>query len=99
MNDESCKEVCTKNYRKSNDDDMKKLRLIKRAILLNYQQHWIIDNLPVVWCYFTDDNRKFCSRGFPIGCYVNKFGVQKDVCRLFVSFFFVIYFLYLSCIY
>jgi transmembrane 9 superfamily protein 2/4 len=71
---------------------VKKLRLLKRAILLNYQQHWIVDNLPVVWCYLTDEGRKFCSRGFPIGCYVNKFGVPKDVCKLFVSlhsFFFI----------
>jgi transmembrane 9 superfamily protein 2/4 len=40
----------------------------------------------VVWCYFTDQNRKFCARGFPVGCYVNKFGVQKDVCKLFPNF-------------
>jgi transmembrane 9 superfamily member 2/4 len=65
---------------------MKKLRFIKRAILLNYQQHWIIDNLPVIWCYKLEENHQFCSRGFPIGCFVNKNGAQKDICRLFPSF-------------
>jgi transmembrane 9 superfamily protein 2/4 len=88
LSDTQCKLACNKDYDKTRDGDLKKLRLIKRAILLNYQQHWIIDNLPVVWCYYTEDNRKFCSRGFPIGCYVNKFGVQKDVCKLFVRIYF-----------
>lgn len=82
----TCTQVCTKNYRSSNEDDVKKLRFVKKGILLNYQHHWIIDNLPVVWCYYTEDNRKFCSRGFPIGCYVSKSSVQKDVCKLFPSF-------------
>jgi transmembrane 9 superfamily member 2/4 len=66
---------------------MKKLRFIKRGILLNYQQHWIIDNLPVIWCYNpNEENHLFCSRGFPIGCFVNKNGAQKDICKLFTSF-------------
>ncbi|CAF0957999.1 unnamed protein product [Brachionus calyciflorus] len=82
----TCNPVCTKSYRGSNDNDAKNLRFIKKAILLNYQHHWIIDNLPVVWCYYTEDNRKFCSRGFPVGCYVSKSGVQKDVCKLFPQY-------------
>lgn len=81
-----CKEVCTKSYRKSDETDMKKLRFLKKGILLNYQQHWIVDNLPIVWCYYTEDNKRFCSRGFPVGCYVSKYGVQKDVCKLFPEF-------------
>jgi len=89
MEPKECEKVCTKSYKASNDKDVKKLRSIKKAILLNYQQHWIVDNLPVVWCYFTDENKKFCSRGFPLGCYVNKLGTQKDVCKLFVSIYFI----------
>jgi transmembrane 9 superfamily protein 2/4 len=85
MVDKPCQQVCKKEYKVNGEKDIKKLRFLKKAILLNYQQHWIIDNLPIVWCYFTEDNRRFCSRGFPVGCYVNKYGVQKDVCRLFVS--------------
>lgn len=78
-----CAKVCTKTYRASDSNDIKKLRLLKKAMNLNYQQHWIVDNLPITWCYMTDTNREFCSRGFPIGCFVNKFGVQKDTCKLF----------------
>ena len=85
MKEETCKTACKKSYKGSDDKDVKKLRSIKKSILLNYQQHWIVDNLPVVWCYFTEENKQFCSRGFPVGCYVNKVGVQKDVCKLFVS--------------
>lgn len=80
---QECTPVCTKKYKKGDPDSSKKLRQLKKAIHLNYQQHWIADNLPIIWCYITENNRQFCSRGFPIGCSVNKFGVQKDVCKLF----------------
>lgn len=79
LEEKKCVEVCKKPFRRN-------IQMLKKGIILNYQQHWIVDNLPVVWCYYTEDNRKFCSRGFPIGCYVNKFGNQKDACRLFSSF-------------
>jgi transmembrane 9 superfamily protein 2/4 len=82
-----CKPVCSKSYKKSDEKSAKKMRFLKKALLLNYQQHWIIDNLPVIWCYITEENNQFCSRGFPVGCYVNKNGIQKDVCKLFVSLY------------
>lgn len=78
-----CANVCTKKYNKGSSDDLKKLRKLKKAIHLNYQHHWIIDNLPVIWCYMTESNKQYCSRGFPVGCSVNKFGVQKEICKLF----------------
>lgn len=83
LNPVQCTKVCTKTYPKGKRDSLKKLRKLKRGIHMNYQQHWIVDNLPVVWCYMSSDNRQFCSRGFPIGCFVNKFGVQKEICKLF----------------
>lgn len=81
----TCNTVCEKAYEisKGSENDIKKLRTLKKAMYLNYQQHWILDNLPVIWCYMTEDNRQFCSRGFPVGCFVNRFGIQKDVCKLF----------------
>jgi len=45
----------------------------------------IIDNMPVTWCYLVEDGSKYCSRGFPLGCYVTKNGVQKDACVMSVS--------------
>lgn len=86
LNPVKCVKVCTKEYKIGESKDIKKLRLLKKAMNLNYQQHWIVDNLPITWCYITDTNREFCSRGFPIGCFVNKFGVKKDACSLFKNF-------------
>lgn len=86
LNNLECQEVCKRKYQKGDESDTKKLRFLKKGILLNYQQHWIVDNLPIVWCYLTEDNRRFCSRGFPIGCYVSKSGIQKDVCKLYDQF-------------
>lgn len=43
---------------------------LKKGMSLNYQHHWIVDNMPVTWCYLLEGNRQFCSTGFPMGCYV-----------------------------
>ena len=33
------------------------------------------------WCYDTEgENSKFCTTGFPMGCYVTPQGVPKDAC-------------------
>ena len=53
-----------------------------KGIILNYQQHWIIDNIPVTMCYTNSENKEFCSRGFPIGCYVSKQGHIKGGCNI-----------------
>lgn len=92
MTQSQCTNVCKKTYQSSNENDVRKLRFLKKGILLNYQHHWIVDNLPIVWCYYTEDDKEFCSRGFPMGCYVSKSGVQKDVCKLFVSILRFIFF-------
>lgn len=65
-----CKHVCTKTYKGSNLEDNKKLSLLKKGMSLNYQHHWIVDNMPVTWCYLLEDGRQYCSTGFPMGCLV-----------------------------
>lgn len=77
---ETCQSVCQKTYKEGNQDDVKKLNFLKRGISLNYQHHWIIDNMPVTWCYQVEDGLMFCSTGFPVGCYVTKQGKPKDYC-------------------
>ena len=42
--------------------------------MFSYEQHWIIDNMPVTWCYDTEGSNKFCTTGFPMGCYVTPQG-------------------------
>uniref|UniRef100_A0A915E8G3 Transmembrane 9 superfamily member n=1 Tax=Ditylenchus dipsaci TaxID=166011 RepID=A0A915E8G3_9BILA len=49
---------------------------------LNYQQHWIIDNMPVTFCFINQQNMNVCTTGFPMGCYVTPDGKQKDACVL-----------------
>lgn len=41
--------------------------------------------MPITWCYDVESNQKFCSTGFPLGCYVSPAGKQKDACVISVS--------------
>nr|XP_054770810.1 transmembrane 9 superfamily member 2-like [Lytechinus pictus] len=80
-----CQKVCTKSYKADGDEKAKTetkktLNFLLRGIELNYQHHWIIDNMPVTWCYEVQGGSKYCSPGFPIGCYVDKDGNRKDAC-------------------
>jgi hypothetical protein len=48
----------------------------------------IIDNMPVAWCYEVEGEEKpYCSTGFPMGCYVDKRGIQNGACIAYVSSF------------
>jgi len=76
----TCKEVCTKSYKKGEEGDAAKLEFLKRGMQLNYQHHWIVDNMPVTWCYDVEDAQKYCNPGFPIGCLVTSDGRAKDAC-------------------
>ncbi|KAL2087579.1 hypothetical protein ACEWY4_016407 [Coilia grayii] len=77
---EECKHVCTKKYDTTLATDKAALDFLKKGMLLNYQHHWIVDNMPVTWCYDVEDGQKFCNPGFPIGCYVTESGRPKDAC-------------------
>ncbi|CAL1530573.1 unnamed protein product [Lymnaea stagnalis] len=76
----SCQKVCEKKYESGDGKNMEKLTFLKRGISLNYQHHWILDNMPITWCYKVESSETYCSTGFPIGCYVTKFGKRKDTC-------------------
>lgn len=80
MEESTCQPLCTKTYKKGDGDAAKKLDFLKKGVMLNYQHHWIIDNMPVTWCYLVDSAQRFCSTGFPVGCYVTVAGKQKDAC-------------------
>ncbi|CAF0765591.1 unnamed protein product [Rotaria sordida] len=77
-----CKLVCKKKYTSSDGKQQKFLKRLMKGMVLNYQQHWIIDNMPVTLCYLNSENKEFCSRGFPIGCYVTKRGQTKESCNI-----------------
>lgn len=61
-------------------EDVEKLNNLKKGMLKNYQHHWIVDNMPITWCYLVEGNQHFCSTGFPMGCYVNSARQPKDAC-------------------
>ncbi|EMP27468.1 Transmembrane 9 superfamily member 2 [Chelonia mydas] len=79
---ETCKIACTKSYDPEKSDDKNKLAFLKKGMQLNYQHHWIIDNMPVTWCYQVEDEHKYCNPGFPIGCFITTDGRVKDACVL-----------------
>nr|DBA33111.1 TPA: hypothetical protein GDO54_000841 [Pyxicephalus adspersus] len=74
-----CEDVCVKKYT-SDPESKQKLEFLKKSMLLNYQHHWIVDNMPVTWCYEVEEKQKFCNPGFPIGCYITQDGHPKDAC-------------------
>ncbi|KAE8285736.1 Transmembrane 9 superfamily member 2 Precursor [Larimichthys crocea] len=84
--DVPCKTVCTKTYKKGTKEDVTKLDFLKMGMQLNYQHHWIIDNMPVTWCYDVEDGQKYCNPGFPIGCLVTADGRVKDACVINAEF-------------
>uniref|UniRef100_G3PYS1 Transmembrane 9 superfamily member n=1 Tax=Gasterosteus aculeatus aculeatus TaxID=481459 RepID=G3PYS1_GASAC len=81
-----CNSVCTKTYKKGSQEDATKLDFLKMGMQLNYQHHWIIDNMPVTWCYDVEDGQKYCNPGFPIGCLVTTDGRAKDACVINAEF-------------
>ncbi|XP_078470234.1 transmembrane 9 superfamily member 2-like [Lampetra fluviatilis] len=85
--EKTCEKVCdTKVYSVKNTEDQAKLDFLKRAMQLNYQNHWIIDNMPVTWCYEVEGAKKFCNPGFPVGCLVSAEGEQRDACVINEAF-------------
>ena len=46
----------------------------------------IVDNMPITWCYDVEGEKKFCTPGFPIGCFVNDKGRAKDACVISPAF-------------
>ncbi|XP_055421481.1 transmembrane 9 superfamily member 2-like isoform X1 [Bubalus kerabau] len=83
---ETCVKVCMKSYDTAKEDQKKKLDFLKKGIQLNYQHHWIIDNMPVVWCRDINGGNKYCTTGFPIGCFVSQSGESSDACFMHPEF-------------
>ncbi|XP_042203941.1 transmembrane 9 superfamily member 2-like [Homarus americanus] len=80
LNPQKCVPVCTKVYNPTSKGDTQKLNDLKRAMNLNYYHHWIVDNMPVTWCYKVEGGSVFCATGFPVGCFVDVTSRPKDAC-------------------
>uniref|UniRef100_A0A2I9LPU4 Transmembrane 9 superfamily member n=1 Tax=Centruroides hentzi TaxID=88313 RepID=A0A2I9LPU4_9SCOR len=86
LKNENCVSLCNKTYQMNMQSDVDKLNELKKGMSKNYHHHWIMDNMPVTWCYLVEGGQKFCSAGFPMGCYVNSVGTPKDACLLYSSY-------------
>ncbi|EDW13515.2 transmembrane 9 superfamily member 2 [Drosophila mojavensis] len=74
LDDVECKVACRKNYTGGDADSDRRMMVLKKGISLNYQHHWIVDNMPVTWCYQLETGKQYCSIGFPMGCLVRPDG-------------------------
>ena len=46
----------------------------------------IVDNMPITWCYeVADEEKRYCSASFPIGCFVTDQSLPMDACVISVS--------------
>lgn len=72
MKNVKCKVLCVKKYTFENNN---LLSILRKGISLNYQHHWIVDNMPVTTCYEIEGGRQYCSTGFPMGC-----SSRRDTC-------------------
>ena len=48
-NIDKCQVLCSKKYKATEPEDQKKLALLKKGMFMNYQHHWIVDNMPVTF--------------------------------------------------
>ncbi|VDD86354.1 unnamed protein product [Enterobius vermicularis] len=79
---QTCTRLCVKDYRAGDPIDRQKLLLLKSGMKLNYQHRWIVDNMPVMFCFLNQQGNLVCTTGFPMGCYVTPGGIPKDACML-----------------
>lgn len=73
-----CGVACTKTYTGGEPDSDYRLMTLKKGMSLSYQHHWIVDNMPVTWCYPLENDRQYCSTGFPMGCLVRRTSTAGD---------------------
>ena len=82
------KVLCTKRYCWKKKADREKVEFLRDRIFEGYMHHWVVDDMPVTWCYSIMDHQSekpFCTTHFPVGCYVTENGQQHDACFLSVS--------------
>ncbi|XP_011304608.1 transmembrane 9 superfamily member 2 isoform X1 [Fopius arisanus] len=78
----TCENLCTKTYVGGDEQAERKLERLKKGMALNYQHHWIVDNMPVTWCYRSDEDRQYRSTRFPMGCFSRESRSVQDTCSL-----------------
>ena len=86
QNENKCQVVCKREYKDKDPTSEMKINFLKKGIRMNYQHHWIVDNMPVTWCYPVEGGKQYCATGFPMGCHVDPKGNPKDACVMSPKF-------------
>lgn len=97
--------LCTRSYDLTKARHRHKLEFLISRIKEGYMHAWVIDNMPVTWCYkVLNTDKQFCSPRFPVGCYVSKDGTRQEACYISVSmagfywhYSFFLFFFYFYC--
>lgn len=83
LENKTCANLCTKNYKK---DDKEKLDRLRKGMMKQYKHHWIVDNMPVTWCYMIEPNSQYCTMGFPMGCFTYHSSQPKGICGVYSAY-------------
>ncbi|OQR70601.1 transmembrane 9 superfamily member 2-like [Tropilaelaps mercedesae] len=86
LENRTCSKVCTKKYDKSSAASMHKLDLLRKGMMKMYKHHWIVDNMPVTWCYLIDATAHYCSMGFPMGCFTYQNQKPRGLCNIYPTY-------------
>lgn len=77
--------MCEKEYTAASDEH---LDFLRQRIEETYMHSWVIDNMPVVWCYDTimeGESKRYCTTRFALGCFVSDNGRAQESCAMVVS--------------
>ena len=77
--------LCKKTYSLKTKKDRKIVHFLRERIIEGYMHSWVIDNMPVTWCYhMATTDKQYCTTRFPVGCHVSKDGTRQDACYISV---------------
>ncbi|KAH8010079.1 hypothetical protein HPB51_024754 [Rhipicephalus microplus] len=63
-----------------------RLDQLRKGMMKQYRHHWIVDNMPVTWCYLIDTDKQYCSMGFPMGCFTYRNSQPRGLCSVTSEF-------------
>ncbi|KAK8756317.1 hypothetical protein V5799_000973 [Amblyomma americanum] len=82
MVNKSCAKLCTRRYGPDIPGSAARLEQLKKGMMKQYRHHWIVDNMPVTWCYLIDTDKQYCSMGFPMGCFTYRNSQPRGLCSV-----------------
>ena len=73
-------------FKMNKPSDRSKVESMRAHIYDDYKLQWIIDDMPVTWCFpVVNREEPYCTTHIPVGCYVHQNGQRHGACYLEVS--------------